>query len=90
MEGHNESSFFLADEVGFGLNERSKLEGFRKNNLIATWLIGPLLPSNPDLVRWILDTMGERDAKLAFEDEARRAHDERAKTFRMPGMHMDI
>ena len=46
--------------------------------------------SNPDLVRWILDTMGERDAKLAFEDEARRAHDERAKTFRMPGMHMDI
>jgi Predicted glutamine amidotransferase len=90
MEGRNESSFFLSDEVGFGLNERSRLEGFRRNNLIATWLIGPLLPSNPDLVRWILDVMGETDVTLAFEGEARRAHDERARTFRLPGMHLDI
>lgn len=77
---------FCRNEVGFGLNEKSSDEGFRKNNLMATWLIGPLLPLNPDFTRYLLDLIGEKDAKLAFEDEFRAAYDERLKTFRLPGM----
>ena len=77
---------FCHNEVGFGLNKQTKEEGFRKNNLMATWLIGPLLPLNPDFTRYLLDLIGEKDSPLAFEQEARAAYDERLKTFRQPGM----
>ena len=79
-------SFFCHNEVGFGLNKATKLEGFRKKNLMATWLIGPLLPLNPDFTRYLLDLIGEKNAPLAFEAEARAAYAERLKTFRQPGM----
>lgn len=86
VEGHNQAGFFCHDEVGFGLNKGTKLEGFRKNNLMATWLIGPLLPLNPDFTRFLLDLMGRTDASLAFEEDVRAAYRERLKTFRLPGM----
>ena len=77
---------FCHNEVGFGLNKQSSEEGFRKNNLMATWLIGPLLPLNPDFTRYLLDLIGEKDAPLAFEDDVRASYEERLKTFRLPGM----
>lgn len=86
MEGRNQAGYFCHNEVGFGLNRQTKLEGFRKNNLMATWLIGPLLPLNPDFTRYLLDLIGEKDAPLAFEEDVRAAYVERLKTFRMPGM----
>lgn len=77
---------FCRNEVGFGLNKQSSEEGFRKNNLMATWLIGPLLPLNPDFTRYLLDLIGEKDAPLAFEEDVRASYEERLKTFRLPGM----
>ena len=53
---------------------------------MATWLIGPLLPLNPDFTRFLLDLMGRTDAPLAFEEDVRAAYRERLKTFRLPGM----
>ena len=47
MEGDNAGCCFCENEIGFGLNEHTKLEGFRKNNLIATWMLGPVLPLKP-------------------------------------------
>lgn len=86
--GNNAESAFLVDEVGFGLNKKTKLEGFRKNNLIATWLIGPLLPFNPDFTRWLLDLMGRSDAPLPFEEQARSSYEWRLREHRRPGMHI--
>lgn len=77
---------FCHNEVGFGLNKQTKAEGFRKNNLMATWLIGPLLPLNPDFTRYLLDLIGETDAKLAYEADVRAAYEERLRTFHLPGM----
>ena len=77
---------FCHNEVGFGLNKQSSEEGFRKNNLMATWLIGPLLPLNPDFTRYLLNLIGEKDAPLAFEEDVRASYEERLKTFRLPGM----
>ena len=68
---------FCRNEVGFGLNKQSSEEGFRKNNLMATWLIGPLLPLNPDFTRYLLDLIGEKDARVvrgAFEDVPPAGH----------------
>lgn len=86
--GDNNNCYFLKDEVGFGLNKGTKLEGYRRNNLIATWLIGPLLPLNPDFVRWLLDLIGREDVPLPFEEQARNSFEWRIKELRRPGMHI--
>ena len=89
VEGDNSGSFFIEDSVGWGLSERSKLEGFRLNNLIATWIIGPLLPLNPDLTAWLIGQIsGSDEVQLAFEPEARAAYVKRAAELKAPGMHL--
>lgn len=85
-EGNNARFPFCELKQGFGLNGRSSLEGMRRRNLIATWLLGPILPMNPPFTRWLLDTMGERDAPLAHEEVARRAYEKRRALFATPGM----
>ncbi|MBF0918876.1 MAG: glutamine amidotransferase, partial [Atopobium sp.] len=87
-EGDNSNCYFLKNKVGFGINKESKLEGFRRKNAIATWLIGPLLPLNPYLTRWILDMAGEEDTPLAFEEEAVAAYQKHAREMVYPGMHL--
>jgi len=87
-EGDNSNCYFLKNKVGFGINKESKLEGFRRKNAIATWLIGPLLPLNPYLTRWILDMSGEEDTPLAFEEEAVAAYQKHAREMVYPGMHL--
>ena len=69
--GDNTGCFFSEATRGMGINRSTKLEGFRRNNLIATWVLGPMLPFNPDFVRWMLDAAGATDAQVAFEDVAR-------------------
>lgn len=89
VEGDNSGSFFIEDSVGWGLSEQSELEGFRLNNLIATWIIGPLLPLNPDLTAWLIGQIsGSDEVQLAFEPEARAAYVKRAAELKTPGMHL--
>ena len=82
---------FVNDRTTFlGLmDEKSVLEGFRVNNLIATWIIGPLLPLNPPFTAWLLSQVcGTDDVTLAFEEEARAAYEKRLKELKAPGMHL--
>ena len=87
-EGDNSSSYFIRNSTGFGINKESKLEGFRRGNCITTWIIGPLLPLNPYLMRWFLDTMGEKETPLAFEQEAVAAYEKHLREMVYPGMHL--
>lgn len=86
--GDNATEPFFKVERGFGLCEGSELEGFRHKNLVATWLLGPLLPTNPHLMRWLLDTMGAPDAPVAFWDTALAAYEARLEEFRDPGVEV--
>ena len=72
---------------GVGRNAETKAEGFRRNNLLATYLIGPLLPMNPPFAKYLLRKMGLPDA-LAFEETAQAAYALRVKEFEDPGMDM--
>lgn len=77
---------FCELERGWGLSEGSQQEGYRRGGLIATWTLGPLLVTNPDLARWFVDRVlvqatlrddrlvAPGPAKLAFEDEAYEAY----------------
>lgn len=80
---------FMENTVGWGLNERTQSEGVRKSNLLATWMIGPLLPLNPDFTGWLLDNItGGGSPHLAFEPEARSAYLKRLRELKTPGMHL--
>ena len=89
MEGNNDSCCFCRVNYGFGLREGHALEGFRRNGCIATWVLGPILPSNPDLTRWLLNRMGAADAQLAFEDVARTAFEKRWAELNRPGLVLE-
>ena len=59
------------------------------NNLIATWIIGPILPLNPDFTSWLLKNVtGEGSVHLAYEPEVRAAYAKRLSELRAPGMHL--
>lgn len=69
---------------GFGNNGEDGLEGVRRNNLIGTYLHGPLLPKNA----WLADHLialalerryGERPELAPLEDELERAAHESAR-----------
>ena len=62
---------------GSGINPDTDLEGVRKGRFFATYTVGPLLISNPDFTRFILDEMGAPEATVAFEKEAREAYEKR-------------
>ena len=77
MRGNNAGCAFTKVERGWGLAEGSSFEGFRRGGLIASWVIGPLLASNPDLAHWFCRQIVGHDVPLAFEREARAAYDVR-------------
>lgn len=78
--GDNSKNYFAKIERGFGLNKETDLEGFRKKNLFATYLLGPLLPLNPKFTKYILRLL-KVDDSLKFEEEAMTAYDARLVEF---------
>ncbi len=81
--GDNSHCYFIECERGFGLNENSQYEGMRKNNLICTQLLGPILPLNPSFTEYLLRLAGSKD-EAAFREEALEAYRKRVEEFRNP------
>lgn len=61
---------------GIGLNEKSKYAFIKKNNLYATYLIGPILVLNPLFTKRVLKL-----EKLPYEDDAMKAYETRLAEF---------
>jgi hypothetical protein len=61
---------------GHGNNDRDGLEGVRRDNVIGTYLHGPLLPKNAHFADWLIATAaGVQDLEQledALEDDAHR------------------
>ena len=74
---------FISVERGIGLNKKTKNEGIRKNNLMATYLVGPFLVINPLFTKYLLRLLGHDD-KLPFEDVAMAAYSNRLEEFKDP------
>ncbi|MBY4796922.1 glutamine amidotransferase [Collinsella sp. AGMB00827] len=77
---------FCTLDQGFGLSEGSVYEGVRKNHLLGTWMLGPILPLNPYLVRSLLDWMDATSVPLAYEEVIQDAYRERVRVFSQPGI----
>lgn len=83
--GDNCNNYFLQCIRGDGINKESKLEGFRKNNLICTQIIGPILPLNPMFCEYFIGLTGTQ-ATAAHRDAAMDAYTQRVKEFEDPSV----
>lgn len=81
--GDNSSFAFVKCERGFGLKPGSVYEGMRRNNMICTQLLGPVLPLNPDFCAHLIELAGGKGSP-AFYAEAKSAYDRRVEEFRNP------
>ena len=82
LYGNNEENYFIKADMGIGINEQTKLEGIHQNNFFATYVIGPFLILNPYFTLKLLNLMGEKEPKLAFENEVIEAYNIRLKKFK--------
>lgn len=83
--GDNTENYFLKCHRGVGINKQSKLEGMRKNNLICTQLLGPILPLNPQFCEYFIGLTGNK-ATAAYRDAAMDAYLQRLKEFNDPAV----
>ncbi|MBQ3537631.1 MAG: hypothetical protein IJA39_03535 [Clostridia bacterium] len=83
MYGDNSDCCFLKMERGDGINKESKYEGMRKNNLICTTCLGPILPLNPLFTEYIISLAGVK-AEAACKEIAMDAYNKRVSEFRDP------
>ena len=82
--GDNTNCSFAKCIRGIGINPSSNLEGMRKNNLICTQLLGPVLPLNPLFCEYLLGLMQCDNACAAYRDAALDAYYQRLKEFQDP------
>lgn len=82
--GDNNTCGFLKVTKGAGLNPEAAYEGFRIHNLIATYLLGPLLIVNPSFTHWLLRQMKADIPALPFEAELQKAYEIRLQEFKNP------
>lgn len=83
LYGDNTDNYFLKCIRGDGINPKSKLEGMRKNNLICTQLLGPILPLNPLFCEYFISLTGSA-AQAAYREDAMRAYTQRLEEFSNP------
>ena len=83
LYGDNSECYFAKCVRGVGINRDSKLEGMRRNNLICTQLLGPILPLNPLLCEYLISLAGSC-AEAAYKDAAMDAYQNHLREFRDP------
>lgn len=67
---------------GSGLNRDCKWEGFKRNNLIATYIIGPFLVVNPLFTKKWLSEIAGKEITLPFEELAMECYRARLAEFK--------
>lgn len=87
--GISEEETFLKVSVGTGSNKETKNEGIFSGNVIGTYMLGPLLISNPDFALWFLSFIGADVKELPFEKDIRKAYDFKLKEFSKPELELE-
>lgn len=83
LYGDNQDCYFMKCLRGDGINPESSYEGMRKNNLICTQLIGPILPLNPLFCEYLIGLCGVKK-QAAYRDAAMDAYKQRLAEFSDP------
>lgn len=73
----DKENIFVEVTNGVGINENINIEGVRINNFISTYMLGPILTLNPDLLKEIFFNLGiikNMDEKIYIEEEMKNAN----------------
>lgn len=81
--GDNSDCCFLQVERGDGINKDSRFEGMRKNNLICTTALGPILLLNPLFTEHLIELAGKK-IQVKFREQSLSAYEQRLKEFKDP------
>ncbi len=81
--GDNSDCYFLKVTRGDGINKESRFEGLKRNNLICTTVLGPILLLNPLFTEYIMKKLGA-DGEIAFREESMSAYEKRLEEFEDP------
>lgn len=87
--GITEDIAFANVSIGSGSDPASKLEGIFTGNIIATYLLGPLLVANPDFMKWLMQELGVESPVLPFEQALYESYNTRRKEFQRPDLELD-
>lgn len=79
--GDNTKEYLFKVTRGAGINPESKLEGLRRHNFMATYLLGPLLILNPAFMKYLLRLLGSTALQLPYEDTMQEAFNRRLAEF---------
>ena len=74
---------------GAGRSPDVKPEGIRKNNFMATYVLGPLLIMNPPFTKYLMGLLGAGDRPLAYEKAAMDSYALRLKEYSDPKRGFD-
>ena len=85
LYGDNSDNYFVKCQRGDGINRQSKLEGMRRNNLICTQILGPILPLNSHFCEYFIGLTGIK-ATAAHKEAAMTAYEQRIKEFNDPNV----
>jgi CobQ-like glutamine amidotransferase family enzyme len=88
MYGDDGEPLFMTAR-GAGRNPQVKPEGIRKNNFMATYVLGPLLVMNPLFTKYIMGLLGAGDRPLAYEEAAMDSYNLRLKEYSDPKRGFD-
>ncbi len=83
LYGNNSENYFVKCNRGDGIHKGSALEGVRRNNLICTQILGPILPLNPLFCEYFIGLTGTT-ATAAYKEAAMAAYEQRVKEFSDP------
>lgn len=76
------NEYFFDVTRGAGLNRGCTREGFKRNNLIATYIIGPFLVINPVFTKQWLSEIAKEEITLPFEELAMECYKNRLAEFK--------
>ena len=79
-QSYNNSHPFIEVINGCGLNKEDKFEGIHYRNFFGSYLLGPLLITNPLFTKELLRTLNQPD-DLAYEKAALAAYNQRLKEY---------
>jgi len=76
---------FLKMKRGYGNSKDSDVEGIKKNNFIATTLLGPILILNPYFTKYLLKLMND-NRSLVFENQLIKTYENRLEILKQPNL----
>ena len=79
--GDTDAEPMLVLEKGVGMNKNTMCEGLRRNNLYATYSLGPVLVQNPYFTQYLLGKLG-LGKELCFGKEAIESYEYRLSELR--------